>query len=133
MCFLSGKVPLREASKLFSLNLANNPNMKRSRCCLPSSLFRFGGRSGYPLYSFKSLSDTRPNLGIQFESFLSNGDAMGREPTPGYENHRFGAIGDYWESEISFLVRNSINQAGDDLVVSDTFVTREHNNRRQGN
>ena len=64
-------------------------------------------------------------------AFLGNVDATGTEPVPTAKTFRFGPFFDYWESEISVLVRNSINQAGDDLVVSDTLVTRDHNNRRQ--
>ena len=68
---------------------------------------------------------------IECRWFLGNVDATGTEPVPTAKTFRFGPFFDYWESEISVLVRNSINQAGDDLVVSDTLVTRDHNNRRQ--
>src|SRR2546429_7060210 len=69
---------------------------------------------------------------IECRWFLGNVDATGREPVSTAKTFRFGPFFDYGESEISVLVRNSINQAGDDLVVSDTLVTRDHNNCRQG-
>ncbi len=68
---------------------------------------------------------------IECRWFLGNVDATGTEPVPTAKTFRFGPFFDYWESEISVLVRNSINQAGDDLVVSDTLVIRDHDNRRQ--
>ena len=115
---------------MFSFSMANNPNMKRPRCCWPSFIILIWWTFWVSLLLIQEL------VGHPFPPWhlipvvLRQWRCHWQRVRAHCENLRFGRFSDYCESEISFLLRKSINQAGDDLVVSDTFVTRDHTNRR---
>jgi len=67
---------------LFSFNLANNPKNRMLPMLLAFFIIPIGRRSGYSLYSFKSLSDTHLDHAFQFQSLLGNADATSKEPMP---------------------------------------------------
>ena len=58
----------------------------------------------------RAFGDPPPPI-IECRWFLGNVDATGTEPVPTAKTFRFGPFLDYGESEISVLVRNSINPA----------------------
>ena len=95
------KCLMQRPRTLSFFNLVNSPGAKRSRCwiyplsggCGPSSLFRSGTRSGYPLLLIQEPIRTPvPTGSIQFQSVLGNAGDMCREPALALKNTGLGPL-----------------------------------------